>query len=169
MAANQVVNWIWIQWKTGKDNFLTQMVGPFCSFGNRCLPILCSVLRLFFVCFFLMWFSFQWSHADTSVQTYIGSAQQVPELFLLLKVQWNYVKHVSCVLDFLPLDLILCRLFFSKNMVWNRDPALRCLQDHKLNDCFLLHQWCPCHQCPPLAWNKDNLGFRFVSSGQQQE
>lgn len=44
-AANRVASWIWIEWKTGRDNFLTQMIGLFCSFFNRCLPILCLVLR----------------------------------------------------------------------------------------------------------------------------
>lgn len=36
---------------------------------------------VFSVDIFQMWYSFQWLHADMSVQTYIVSAEQVPELF----------------------------------------------------------------------------------------
>lgn len=79
-AANQVANWIWIEWKTGTDNIEMQLIRPFCSF------LLFLKIDVYLYCvrikvFFQMWFSFHWSDADTSTQAYIASAQQVPKLF----------------------------------------------------------------------------------------
>lgn len=61
-------------------------------------------VAVFGVKVFQMWFGFQRWNADMSVQIYIVSAQQVPELFfgffLSLMHQWNYVQHVSSILVF---------------------------------------------------------------------
>lgn len=133
-------------------------------FWNGCLPMLCSVCR-----FSQMWFGFQWWHADTSVQTYIVSAQQVPELFSgSFSHQWNYVKHVSCVPVF---GLILCRFVCSKNMFFRSRCCPHCaVQNHKQwmsALCFI--SAVPCHQRPPriklvkglclLDNNKSRTGF----------
>lgn len=84
-------------------------------------------VSVFGVNVFQMWFGFQRWNADMSVQIYIVSAQQVPELFFWFLSFSNAPMKLCpacflCSSRFAPgQDLILCRYVCSKNTVWGED------------------------------------------------
>lgn len=122
-----MANWIWIEWKTGRGNFLTQMIGPFCSF----------IIDVYLYCVQCEGFpnvvrfpvTACW-HISPNIHCFCTAGARAIFWFLLITDQWNYVKHVSCVLVFLPFGLVLCRFVCPKNVVWDRDAAPPCQQEN---------------------------------------
>lgn len=106
---------IWIEWKTDRGKFQTQMIRPFFSLFLLFLPKL------------PMWYTFQtWRHVSPNIHCFCTAGARAIFWFLLITDQWNYVKHVSCARVFLPAGLISCRFVCCKNMAWDRKAAPLC-------------------------------------------
>lgn len=62
-------------------------------------------------------------HVRPNIHCFCTAGARAIFWFLLILDQWNYVKHVSCALIFLPHGLILCRFVYAESMARDRDAA----------------------------------------------